>query len=229
MNGFHLHEFQLKKLVELMLEANDNKAWQLISSWMNEREDSLFFYEYALAEAMRYVGELWELNEITVADEHIASNVCNLLIARYHVEISNRLEDHTTESSLKGMFFCIEGEEHSLGIRMVTSLFKEYGWNTRYLGANLPVKDAVIYATKWRPEIIGVSLSIIYNLPKLMEFLSEMDKLDYRPEILVGGRITTLFELESHLPKNIRIVKELDSLNHMLQHNELCKELHVIS
>lgn len=228
MKNFHINEIQLRDLVQLMLQGNEEAAWRLITGWMKGK-DSLFFYEYVLAQAMRYVGELWELNEVTVADEHIASNVCNLLIARYHVEISDRLDKLSIDSGPKGMFFCIEGEEHSLGIRMVTSLFKEYGWNTRYLGANLPVKDAIIYANRWRPEVIGISLSIMYNLPKLIEFMNEIDKLNYHPEILVGGRITTLFQLESHLSKDVRIIRELESLHQLLQEETLCKELHVIN
>ncbi|WP_397351496.1 B12-binding domain-containing protein [Paenibacillus sp. Y412MC10] len=36
-----------------------------------------------LAPAMRYVGSLWEQNLITVANEHLASCVCDILLTRY--------------------------------------------------------------------------------------------------------------------------------------------------
>ncbi|WP_456277671.1 cobalamin B12-binding domain-containing protein [Bacillus sp. AK128] len=219
-----MNELDLKKLVEFMLEGDEQSSWELIASWSAKR-DSLYFYEEVLTNAMRYVGELWELNEITVADEHIASNVCNLLLARYQVLLS----DFQDDSNFKGMFFCIEGEEHSLGIRMVSSLFKENGWNTRYLGANLPVKDAIIYTNRWRPDVIGISISIIYNLPKLIEYVNELNQLDYQPEILVGGRITSLFPLESHIPTNVQVIRDLNSLHHLLVENKLCKELHGVS
>ncbi|MBM7661571.1 methanogenic corrinoid protein MtbC1 [Bacillus mesophilus] len=216
-----MRELELRQLVDFMLQGDDESAWNFISFSMNGK-DRVYFYKEILTEAMRYVGELWELNEIKVADEHIASNVCHLLIARQLAELPKQ---NQIELSFKGMFFCIEEEEHSLGIRMVSSLFKEHGWNTRFLGANLPVKDAIIYANRWRPEVIGISVSIVYHLPKLIQFLNEINQLVYEPEILVGGRITSMFEIENYLPHNVQIVKDLNQLNQLLIESKLCKQL----
>jgi methanogenic corrinoid protein MtbC1 len=121
------------------------------------------------------------------------------------------------------MVFCVQGEEHSIGAKMVSSIFKESGWDTRYLGANLPVKDSVIYANIWRPDVIGISLSLIYNLPTLLECLKELNQLDYNPEIIVGGRITSLYQLKNYCPSNIVVIEDLYQFRSWLKANKLCE------
>lgn len=225
-----MKEYNIKELVNYLLIGDESGSWNLISNWIMGKE-SVTLYENILAEAMRLVGDLWEMNEITVADEHVASNICNLLISRYtqELDIINQQQPLTiTEPERKAMLFCIEGEEHSIGMKMVSSLFKEYGWETRYLGANLPVHDAIIYANKWRPNVIGISLSIVYNLPKLIEFFNEINKLEYSPQIIVGGRITSLYRLENYCPSDVVIIKELHSLNTMFLENKLCTHTYAI-
>ncbi|MBE4907264.1 cobalamin-dependent protein [Bacillus luteolus] len=224
---------RIKELVQYMLIGDESTSWKLISEWIKGR-DSVFLFEDILAAAMRYVGDLWEINEITVADEHVASNVCNLLISRYTLDTipangSIENEIHSTSTTPKAMLFCIEGEQHSLGMKLVSSLFKEHGWDTRYLGANLPTNDSIIYANRWRPDVIGISVSLIYNLPALTEFLKRIDQLEYEPKIIVGGRITSLYHLESDCPENVLVLKDLYNLEALLLDNKLCNQPHAIT
>ncbi|QOR66456.1 cobalamin-dependent protein [Cytobacillus suaedae] len=228
-----MNNHRIKELVQYMLTGDESSSWKLISEWIKDK-DSVYLFEDILAAAMRYVGELWEINEITVADEHVASNVCNLLISRYSLESvpandNIEVEIHSSRTTPKAMLFCIEGEQHSLGMKLVSSVFKEHGWDTRYLGANLPINDSIIYANRWRPDVIGISVALIYNLPALTEFLKRLDQLDYNPKIIVGGRITFLYHLESYCPETVLVLKDLYTLQALLLENRLCNQLHAIS
>lgn len=225
-----MNEIEIKELVTYLLKGDEVNSWNLIQKYIKGKE-STFLYENIVTRAMRYVGELWEMNEISVADEHVASNIFHLLISRFSLERNGeeRADHLGSDSRSKAMLFCIEGEEHSLGAKMASSLFEEYDWDTRYLGANLPINDAIIYANKWRPDVIGISVSIVYNLPILLEFLKEIDRLDYDPEIILGGRITILYPMEKYCPDHVVILKDLHSLRYLLDENKLCKPAHVIS
>jgi len=216
---------QMNELVSFLLAGDENSSWSLICNLIEDK-DSFFFFEDILTRSMRYIGELWENNDISVADEHVASNICNLLISRYNFQSNNETAT-LVEGKPKAMLFCIQGEEHSIGMKMVSSIFKENGYDTRYLGANLPIKDSIIYANIWRPDIIGISLSIIYNLPTLLECLKKLNQLDYNPEIIVGGRITSLYQLKSYCPSNVVVIEGLYHLRSWLKENKLCERVYV--
>ncbi len=89
-----------------------------------EGKDSLFLFEQILTRAMRHVGELWELNEISVADEHIATNVCQLLLSRYATEKIEQRQEFVPElwTKPKAMLFCIEG----IIDEVVQGIYEEY-------------------------------------------------------------------------------------------------------
>lgn len=217
---------QMNELVSFLLAGDESSSWSFICNLIEEK-DSFYLFEDILTRSMRHIGELWENNDISVADEHIASNICNLLISRYNLESNNETTPLIVEDRPKAMLFCVQGEEHSIGMKMVSSIFKENGFDTRYLGANLPVKDSVVYANIWRPDVIGISLSIIYNLPTLLECLKELNQLDYSPEIIVGGRITSLYQLKSYCPSNVVVIEGLYHLRSWLKENKLCERVYV--
>jgi methanogenic corrinoid protein MtbC1 len=229
-----MDDINLNEFVTYLLEGDDNHCWDIIMEGAKLKKN-VYFYENILADAMRVIGDLWEMNEITVADEHVAANVCNLQLSRYLLEIQHnngtirKVYPNRGNLTNKAMFFCVEGEEHSLGLKMDTQMFKEYNWESRYLGANLPIKDSIIYANKWKPDVIGISLSMGHHLPALLGFLKQVEHLDYLPQILIGGSITSLYSLNNYCSSNIMIIKDLYSLDNLLNENKLCKQLYELT
>ncbi|MDQ0858501.1 B12-binding domain-containing protein [Bacillus sp. V2I10] len=110
-------------------------------------------FEEIFTPAMQYAGELWENNEITVADEYLASAVCDFILSTLYP----RMQISASAGRKKAMLLCVEGKQHDLGLKMVNSLFDEKGYETHYLGPNLPLEYAIQKAELWRPEIICLS------------------------------------------------------------------------
>lgn len=75
-----------KTLALLFLEGNQDAAWEYIDQISKAGKDSLYIYETVFTAAMRHIGYLWEINEISVADEHLATSTCDFLLARYLFE-----------------------------------------------------------------------------------------------------------------------------------------------
>lgn len=120
--------------------------------------------------ALYYVGDLWKNNEMTVADEHLATGTTDIILTRY------LLEKKEMEPSKRVLFFCIEVEAHVLGLKMVSSFFKENGWDTQFLGANLPLKYAVYSEKKWKASVIGISVTMVHHIPLLPNYIMELEK-----------------------------------------------------
>lgn len=115
------------------------------------------------------------------------------------------------------MSFCLEGETHFLGLKMVAALFEEQGWNVRNYGASLPLEYACIGGNNCKPDLIGVSVSIVYHLLKLKEYMDALAKLSHQPTILVGGCLVGRYDMSQLIPQeNALAVADLVQLNDWL-------------
>ncbi|MGM0852343.1 MAG: cobalamin B12-binding domain-containing protein [Bacillota bacterium] len=98
---------------------------QLHSSSIHSKIDNFSFYENIIKPSMSRIGDLWEKNQITVADEHLATATLKYLLATLFTH-QEALENHP-----KALLFCIEGEQHSLRLELANEVFKDKQWNTR--------------------------------------------------------------------------------------------------
>ncbi|MBO7747611.1 cobalamin B12-binding domain-containing protein [Paenibacillus sp. MWE-103] len=170
---------------ELLIGGQAEACWAKIEAFVGAGANSLFIFDRVLTPAMRYIGSLWEHNVITVADEHVASGLCDLLISRYEALLGK-----APANGRRAMLLCVEGETHALGLKMVAALFREQGWEARFYGADLPLEYALASALSWKPDAIGLSVSIVYHLPRLRDYVDAFGRLPREPAILLGGRLT---------------------------------------
>ena len=96
---------------------------------------------HLITPALHDVGVLWERGEIGVADEHLASSVCEWVLFALAGRVRRPLA--TGRRALVG---CSEGELHSLGARIIAHVLSEDGWTVLLLGADTP-------AAAW-PQIV---------------------------------------------------------------------------
>ncbi|PLT29599.1 cobalamin B12-binding domain-containing protein [Peribacillus deserti] len=211
-----------KAFARILLEGNVEAALEYIKQY--NYFDRFSIFDHIVTPSLFYIGELWEQNEISVADEHLATGVCDFVLSRLYPPAGS-----AGSLAKKAMFFCLEGEQHYLGLKMVSSLFEEKGWSTRNLGPNLPLEYAFNYARDWRPNIIGLSVSIVYHLPKLKTCVEALAKLPYKPIILVGGRLAGKYDLEPYCENKAVILKDLESLESWVSQTILGEKLDALS
>jgi MerR family transcriptional regulator, light-induced transcriptional regulator len=207
--------FETEQLAETMLSGDYSKSWEIIQKQFSAKRNSLYIYDKLLTDAMRYIGQLWEHNAISVADEHLASAVCDRLITQY-----SELQPADTSSRKKAMFLCMEGEQHYLGLKMVSSFFQECGWSTRFYGPNLPLEYALISALSWKPDVVGLSVSMVYPLPKLADYIRAFEQLHHKPTVLVGGRLVGKYDLPSHGSKRTVFITDLLELQQWMREQQ---------
>ncbi|AZB41987.1 hypothetical protein CEF21_06595 [Bacillus sp. FJAT-42376] len=207
---------QVEELSKLLLNGKVMKAWTYLNS-ATESKDSMEFYD-ALKYTMYHIGELWEENVITVADEHVASYVCKNLLSYKYYHTAKKLPAITPLKKKKAMFFCVEGEEHDLGVHMVSNYFQENGWETQCLGANLPLDYALDFALKYKPEVIGLSVNIAYHLPTVNKYILALEELPFGPTIMVGGKLASSHDLEFHCPPNTMIIRNITEIKDLIKY-----------
>lgn len=129
------------------------------------------------------VGELWECQRISVAVEHLATAITERMLTLVQRQVFSGMARERTI-----IIACVADEYHQLGGRMIADFCELRGWRAPFLGANTPLADLLQLIKERRPNLLGLSLSIYFNLPALLEALDAVSIRFPDLHILVGGQ-----------------------------------------
>ena len=100
--------------------------------------------------ALRELGERWQRGEITIGQEHFASN---LLRGR----MLGLARGWDRGSGPRALLACPSGEQHDLSLIAFGLALREHGWRITYLGADTPLATIDETATSLHPELILIA------------------------------------------------------------------------
>ncbi|RLL42129.1 cobalamin-binding domain protein [Oceanobacillus piezotolerans] len=206
----------VEKLAEQFLAGDDRGAIEYISTFLDRDAGMVELYDSLITPAMYYIGKLWETNRITVADEHLATATCDFVMT--YLE-QNRGPEGDTPGINKVMLFGVEEEQHYIGLKMAATIFRQNGWNVRYMGPDLPLQHAETAVNAWQPDVIGLSVGLAYRLSKLTETILSLSKMQHKPSIIIGGRVADKFKIPIGASNQIFIAKDLSNLDHWMKHS----------
>ncbi|MDX1805501.1 MAG: cobalamin-dependent protein [Paenisporosarcina sp.] len=203
-----------KDLVNAFIEGKSDEAFIQIEKLYSGGLSVASIYQNYVTEAMQLIGVMWEEDEISVADEHLATSTCDFVLAKFHSRVK---KIPITEISKKAMFFSVEKEQHSLGMKMAAHLFEQAGWDVRFMGANLPLTYAVDAAERFKPDVIGISLTIIHHLEQLKTYVERLESIQSRPQLLVGSRLISSYELSEYASPATRMIRNFEVLDEWMK------------
>ena len=84
---------------------------------------------------------------------------------------------------------CVSGDLHEIGVRMVSDFFEMEGWDTFYLGANVPVRDFLQTLKERDADLALISATMTFHLRYVREMISGIrsDSDTKSVKIMVGG------------------------------------------
>lgn len=135
------------------------------------------------APAMVSIGTLWEHNELSVAEEHLATAITERLIGQ--LSPTFELEDGATGGTV--VLGCIKGERHALGLRMLADLFRQRGWRVLFLGADVPTSDWVQLAVRSSADAVAISARDERHLPQVSSLIADLRVASPELLVIVGG------------------------------------------
>ncbi len=129
------------------------------------------------------IGNLWQRNEFTVAQEHLATAIIERQMGEMHPYFRPLQEKSKTL-----VIGCVDKEQHRVGARMVADFFEQDGWTVYYLGATVPTEHFISMAKEVKADLIGLASQLIYTLPAVSEFIRELDRKGMGGiPVMVGG------------------------------------------
>ena len=133
---------EVTAFTRLLLVGNRKLALELVQKLVSDNTTIVSIYENIFKISQYEIGLLWQTNKITVAHEHYCSAAIQSIMPALYSDI------FSAERNGAKMLACtIAGDLHEMGIRMLTDYFELDGWDTYYLGANMP-DDSIISAAK---------------------------------------------------------------------------------
>jgi methanogenic corrinoid protein MtbC1 len=113
-----------------------------------------------LARTQERVGELWASNEWSIAREHAATAVSERALAA--------VAARTLVRPARGRITvaCVDGEWHSLPIRILGEMLRLDGWRVDYLGASVPGPHLVTHLHQTGPDAVALSCMLATRLPR---------------------------------------------------------------
>lgn len=199
------------ELAEMFLAGEDERAMEVVLGYLeNHSHDEL--YHELVTPAMYLIGDWWQENTISVADEHLATAVCDFVVSAAELK-----RKPGKGESRKVMVLGPEGEDHYIGLKMVASLFKDHGWQVQYMGPNLPLDAALESAERWKPDVVALSAALAYRLPALKTYSEAFRNLDFKPTVIMGGRAVAAADITKLRTGGTLVVKDLPQLKNWLQ------------
>lgn len=166
-----------------LLAGKRSKCRQMIQELLDADIDLKLLYSRLFQRSMYRVGELWETNRISVANEHLATSITeSLLNLSYPVVFG---ADRIGKSAV---ISCSANEYHQIGGKMAADILELNGWDGHFLGANTPPDDMAQFIQDAKPDLVGLSLSILSNIDNLERSI-EIVKTDFpNMDLLIGGQ-----------------------------------------
>jgi excisionase family DNA binding protein len=144
-------------------------------------------FDALLAPALRVVGDRWACGDITVAQEHIASNTVSEMLARLR-PIAQAAGATRTERP-KALCACLGEERHDLAVRMVALVLTEQGYEPMLAGGYVPAIDLARLVAQEKPSLVALSASANADGDALRGDLAVIASAatTARAKVIVGG------------------------------------------
>lgn len=166
-----------------LLDGDKKQCTQIVDNLIEQNVSVKEVYLNLFQRSMYRIGQMWEKERCTIGCEHVATKIIEGLIE--YVAASN-LRD-AAEKKL-ALVTCIDKEHHELGARMVTGFLEALGWNTLFVGANIPPSEIVTLIREKSPDVVGISSSFYINITRLISLIQLIRDEFPEQEIIVGGQ-----------------------------------------
>lgn len=131
--------------------------------------------------AQHEIGRLWQRNVVSIAQEHMATAISQLVLSALFERAKPQ-----PRLGKKLVLACVEGELHDLPARLVADVLDVDGFDVRFLGANVPHDDLIKAIVSERPDVIGLSVTMTFNVTSLRTAIARTREVTPNP-IFVGG------------------------------------------
>ena len=167
-----------------LLSGDEIEAETAIREAMDASLTTAEIDDEIIAPALWLVGELWERGEITVADEHLATEISMRVVTlqREAQRVVLSRGDHRV------ILAAPAGELHVVALRMIANLLRHAGYDVLLLGADVPADALAASARHHEPVVICLSATMRGGDEQVTTTMNAVHQAWPRAGFVIGGR-----------------------------------------
>jgi len=154
-----------------ILAGQEDRANAIVNDLLAHRVDIETIYLGVFEWAVHRIGELYVQGGTDEAHEHMATEITERMMGRvalYYTPIATK--------PYRALLGGVAGNWHTLGIRMLSDGLRTQGWQTLYLGANVPTSAFLTMAITERPDLVVISCMREENWEELKRLVGELHR-----------------------------------------------------
>lgn len=198
------------------LRAFNLKEFQVLLQQLRFEMSPRTFLLQLFPQLMLQLGIQYEEGKISIAQEHAASEIFGDILRKIYGDL--QLVGETKKETI--LFATTEGELHEFGLITAAILCRHKGFNTVYLGPNIPLESILLASERLKPSVLVLStpwLEGVDNL-SLENYLKELDsKLFKECNIWLGGGPSVQKLKRSGLRKALWVFETMLDLTNKLE------------
>jgi len=169
-----------KQIYKKLTDGNIEECLKIYEEYVKLFNTSDFF-DKILKPVMWQIGEDWASNKISIATEHVASNVATTLVKIIMDKVSG-------SGNKKKILICVPlGEEHHLGCDVLETYLSIKGYKVYNIGTSIPTESILTFIENDKPDAVLISITIEDNLLAGQRLVKKI-KDQYEIPILIGGK-----------------------------------------
>ena len=166
-----------------VMGADRHLALQKIQDFLQQGLTVKDIYLHVFQPVQHELGRLWQVNRISIAQEHFGTALTQLAMAQLYPQVFS-----TERVGFRLVAACVGSELHEIGIRMVADFFEMAGWDTYYLGANVPAVDIIAAVEEQDADLLALSITMSTQITQLRDLIAKIrGGIKHDIKILVGG------------------------------------------
>ena len=160
------------------------------------------FFDRILRPVMHDIGEYWANGKISIATEHVASNIAQTLVKIIMNKVS------ASKAKKKKILICVPvGEEHHLGCDVLETYLSIKGYKVFNMGTSVPSESILSFIENNKPNVVFVSITIEDNINAGQRLVKKI-KDQHSIPILIGGyamQTEKIPKMEGKIIKEMRL------------------------
>ena len=183
----NIRDFSIEQLWNQLRNNSVDTVMEYLFFWQKERSWGLpDLYAKAVTPLLYFLGNQWQLGNLSIAEEHLFSGKIRTLILLLSHYSNKQRVSFSKERRWLGL--CPPGENHDLGLLMLSGTMEYYGWEARNLGVNIPFSELLLTVEDFKPQVISFSCVNPRCLNSLEIYIrSLIEKRSFPFQIQIGG------------------------------------------
>lgn len=176
------HAVLARRYLDLLLEGRRREAIAAVIEAVDEGLPVRDVYLRVFQPVQYEIGRRWQMNEVTVAQEHLCTATTQLIMSQLYPRLFTGAPPRH-----RIVVACVSGDLHEIGARILADFFEMEGWDACYAGASVTADELTEMVETHAADVVAVSATMVHHVGRVRELVAEVRASRPQASVIVGG------------------------------------------